>query len=111
MGSQLTGTTPGNGCVKEKVKLVNPTPATELASLPLICKFQFWTPTTGSVKMTLIWVKLLTVLPGAGVMARTWGGVVSAARIKLTKTKKSAARPDGRSLIFMVCRILYTHLQ
>ena len=54
--------------MKVNTKFVEFAPRTASASPPLTCRFPGATPVTGSVNTIVTWVRLLTVLPGAGVM-------------------------------------------
>src|SRR5688500_6376032 len=68
-----TRTVPSGGAGKPNVKFVLPA-VSIVAGRPLISKSDASTPVTGSLKLTVICVKLVT-LPGAGLTLEITGGV------------------------------------
>src|SRR4249920_3740671 len=64
--AQLTVIAPGNGCAKVNVYGPAPEPVTLVTGVELISKSPALTPTTDSLNVTEIWLKLATVSEAAG---------------------------------------------
>ena len=86
-----TATGPSIGCGKLKTKSVGLVEVAPVAGLPLISRSPGSTPSTGSLKATVIWLRLETA-PGAGVLVMSVGAL-EATTDTLTGGEEVSAAP------------------
>src|SRR4051812_17426174 len=86
---QVTNTSPKAGCAKLNVYVEEPLGVTAVAAISLIRKSDAFTPNTGSLNVTEICVRLVT-LPGVGAIPVRVGETVSRSRVVTCASSKAS---------------------